>query len=201
MPTNHRFSLVIVLITGALAAATATAESPRLPLLDAGITEFRVLATNKTSTFEKELNEAAAAGFVFQAMMGGDTQGGKELVAVMSKQPDENPPRRLEYKVLATNKTSKMERELQKMGAFGYRHRSQSVAKTTFGGREILVILERDLDDRSAQYDYRLLATTRTSTMQRELNDVAQQGYQLAGLTVAETAFGGAEVVAILSRR
>ena len=33
-------------------------------------TEYRVLATNKTSTMEKELNDAAEQGFRFQAVMG-----------------------------------------------------------------------------------------------------------------------------------
>ena len=41
--------------------------------------DFRVLATTKTSSMERELNEAAEAGFRFQAVMGGDTAlGGSE---------------------------------------------------------------------------------------------------------------------------
>ena len=35
--------------------------------------EYRVLATSKTSTMEKELNEAAAAGYRFSKTMGGNT--------------------------------------------------------------------------------------------------------------------------------
>ena len=199
--THPRISLVTVLAASALFAAQAMAEAPRLPLLDLGANEFRMLATNKTSTLEDELNQAAGEGFVFHAMMAGDTGGGKELVVVMSRLLDETSVQRLKYKVLATNKTSTMQRELEAMGALGYRYRAQSVAPTTFGGRQILVVLERDPADRSAQYEYRLLATNRTSTMQNELNEVAREGYELAGLTVAETAFGGAEVLAILSRR
>ena len=33
--------------------------------------QYRVLATTKTSTLEKELNEAAEAGFRFETVMGG----------------------------------------------------------------------------------------------------------------------------------
>ncbi len=198
---HPRISLVTVLAASALLAAQAVAESPRLPLLDLAVNEFRVLATNKTSTLEDELNQAAGEGFVFHAMMAGGTGGGEELVVVMSRPLDETPVQRLKYKVLATNKTSTMQRELEAMGALGYRYCAQSVAPTTFGGHQVLVVLERDPADRSAQYEYRLLATNRTSTMQNELNEVAREGYELAGLTVAETAFGGAEVLAILSRR
>ena len=45
--------------------------------------EYRVLATNRTSTMEKELNEAAESGFRFQAVMGGETGGGNEVVVVI----------------------------------------------------------------------------------------------------------------------
>ena len=35
--------------------------------------EYRVLATTKTSTMEKELNDAAEQGYRFQTVMGGET--------------------------------------------------------------------------------------------------------------------------------
>lgn len=48
--------------------------------------EYRILATNKTSTMQKELNEAADAGYRFGAVMGGETSfGGNEAVVVMQK--------------------------------------------------------------------------------------------------------------------
>ena len=48
--------------------------------------EYRVLATSKTSTMEKEMNEAGAAGFKFVAVMGGETAiGGKEVVVLLQK--------------------------------------------------------------------------------------------------------------------
>jgi hypothetical protein len=45
-----------------------------------------------------------------------------------------------------------------------------------------------------------VLATKKTSTMQKELLEAGAAGYGLAGLTVAETAFGGTELVVILRR-
>ena len=50
-------------------------------------------------------------------MMAGDTHGGKELVVVMSRPLGETPIQRLKYKVLATNKTATMQRELETMGS------------------------------------------------------------------------------------
>src|SRR6185295_15911647 len=48
--------------------------------------DYRVLATTKTSTMEKELNEAADAGFRFDHAMGGkSTFGGSEVVSIMVK--------------------------------------------------------------------------------------------------------------------
>ena len=37
------------------------------------LVDYRLLATNKTSTMVKELNEAAVAGYRFEQAMGGDT--------------------------------------------------------------------------------------------------------------------------------
>jgi hypothetical protein len=46
--------------------------------------EFRLLATNKTSTMQKEMNEAANAGFHFEGTMGGETSfGGSEVVVII----------------------------------------------------------------------------------------------------------------------
>ena len=51
--------------------------------------DFRVLATNRTSTMEKELNEASDAGFRMDKVMGGNTEfGGSEVVVVMSKKKE-----------------------------------------------------------------------------------------------------------------
>ena len=97
---HWRISLVTVLASSALFTVQAVAESPRLPLPDLATNEFRVLATNKTSTLEDELNQAAGEGFVFHAMMAGDTHGGKELVVVLSRPLDETPIQRLKYKVI-----------------------------------------------------------------------------------------------------
>lgn len=160
--------------------------------------EYRVLATTKTSTMEKELNEAAEAGFGFSAVMGGSTAAGNEVVVVMTKLPADAPRRR--YRLLATNRTSTMQKEMTELGNEGYDYKGQTVFSSAFGGREVSVIMERSEGGPKGRILYRLQATSRTSTLQKELNQVGEVGYEAVGLTVAQTALGGNELVCILRK-
>ena len=167
------------------------------------IFEYRLLATSLTSTMEKELNQASEAGFRLEAVMGGETGfGGSEAVVIMSSRRGEDNAGRYQYRLLATSRTSAMEKEIQEAGEAGYVYVGQTVFNSLFGGDEVAVILERDGDDPDpGSYEYLLLATSRTSTMQRELQEAGANGFTLVGMTVGETAFGGNEVVAILRRQ
>jgi len=166
---------------------------------DAPGVQHRVLATNKTSTMEKELNEAAEAGFRFKAVMGGDTAiGGSEVVTVLAKSGGASG--RYAYKLLATSRTSTMEKELQEAADAGFEYVGQTVFKSMFGGDEVVCILERDKEAPAHRSQYRLLATTKTSTLQKELVDVGAAGYEVMGMTVGKTAIGGRELVAITRR-
>ena len=163
--------------------------------------EYRVLATSKTSTMEKEMNDAADAGYRFGGVMGGDTAvGGKEVVVVMMKEADAKSEVKRAYKLLATSKTSTLEKELQQAGDEGYEFQGSTVFQSAFGGREVSAILERDSTSRTGRIQYKLLATSRTSTMQKELFDAGAQGYELCGVLVGKSAFGGAEVISILKK-
>jgi len=163
--------------------------------------EYRVLATNRTSTMEKELNAAAGAGYRFKFVMGGETGvGGQEVVTVMERRDGAKP--RFQYRLIAANRTSTMQKELQEGADAGYEYRGQTVFESLLGGKEVACILEKDLDQETpVRYSYRLLSTTRTSTMQREMQEAAQQGYEILGLTVGKTAMGGSELVTIARRR
>jgi hypothetical protein len=168
----------------------------------ADVYEYRVLATTKTSTMEKEMNEAADAGFEFSHVMGGDTaMSGKEVVTVMAKGPSntKGAPRK-KYKVLATSKTSTMQKEMQQLGDEGFEFRGQTVFESTFGGREVGVIMELDSTQPAHRVEYKLLATSKTSTMQKELMATGKEGFSLAGLTVGKTAMGGSELVSVMRR-
>lgn len=165
--------------------------------------DYRVLATKKTSTMEKEMNEAADSGYRFAAVMGGDTAfGGSEVVVVMQRIVESGSAGRYQYKLLATNKTSTMEKELQQAADEGFQYCGQTVFRSTFGGDEVAIIVERDSQDESgAVFKFKLLGTNKTSTMEKELREAGEAGFELLGLTVGQTAFGGAELISILRRR
>ena len=91
-----------------------------------------------------------------------------------------------------------MQKEMQQAADQHFAYRGQTVFETTFGGKEVVVIMERDPDARQERHEYKLLATSKTSTMQKELTDAGEAGFQFVGMTVAETAFGGKEPVTIL---
>jgi hypothetical protein len=186
----------------ALVFALAWHENQRPALAvqaSTGNIEFRVLATSKTSTMEKELNDAAEAGFRFSAVMGGETAfGGSEVAVVMARSGETKG--RYAYKLLATSRTSTMQKELQEAADAGFEYLGQTVFNTVFGGDEVMVILERDKDAEGATSEYRLLATSKTSTLEKELTAAGSTGFDVVGLTVAKTALGGSELVAIMRR-
>jgi hypothetical protein len=163
-------------------------------------TTHRVLATNKTSTMQKEMREAGDAGFRFAAVMGGETAiGGKEVVVIMQK-PGASASR-FDYRLLATNKTSTMQKEMQEAAGEGFQYVGQTVFESAFGGKEVVCILERDAAaTNAAKYEYRLLATNKTSTLEKELKEAGDAGFVVVGMTVARTLVGGNELVAIARR-
>ena len=79
-------------------------------------------------------------------------------------------------------------------------YRGQTVFKSAFGGEEVVCILERDKSAGPMRSAYRLLATTKTSTLQKELQTADAGGYALVGMTVGKTALGGEELVAVMRR-
>jgi hypothetical protein len=209
---------VLLLVSGALAQSSVTNkpspvgviavlndklgdESTAIPVPPDSRIEYRLLATNKTSTMQKEMNQAADAGFRYGGVMGGETSfGGSEVVVIMHKDSAQSRQQKFEYKLLATSKTSTMQKELQAAGDAGFEYKGQTVFSSTFGGKEVVIILERDPEYKVALWEYKLLATKKTSTMEKELNEAGAAGFQFVGVTVGETLIGGKEVVSILRK-
>ena len=182
-------------IASAQEAATAESKLPK------GEFDYKLLATKRVTTMEKEMREAASAGYRFVEVVSGETVfGGSEALVVMARPKVSDPKPKFDYKLLATSKTSTMQKELQEAGDAGFEHRGQSVFKKTFGPAEVVVILERDIDAKPKLWDYKLLATSKTSTMQKEVMEAAEAGYQFVGFSSGATFFGGTEVITIMRR-
>jgi len=192
-------ALTFVLTSGLLAAAMLAVPAPAAGQPEPSVVEYRLLATTRTATMQREMNEAAEAGYRFGAFMGGDTAfGGNEVVAVMTRHPGDAG--RYAYTLLATSRTSTMQREVQQASDAGYEYRGQTIFESAFAGQEVVLVLERDKDAPPVRYEYRLLATSKTGTMQKELTEAGRSGFDLVGMTVGTTAMGGREVVAITRR-
>jgi hypothetical protein len=188
----------IVLVIAAWAASLSVSTDANAA---DGPLEYRVLATSRTSTMEKELNEAAVAGYRFSKAMGGKSaNGGQEVIVAMVKDATASDQGARKYRLLATTKTSTMQKEMQQAADDSYAYLEQTVFESAFGGKEVVVIMELNPSRKEIHTSYRLLATTKTSTMQKELQEAGAQGYILMGLTVGKTEMGGDEVVTILRR-
>ena len=163
---------------------------------------YKVLATNKTSTMEKEMREAGAEGYHFSAVMGGETaSAGNQVVVLMGKDGD-SVSRKFDHKLLATSKTSTMQKELQLAADMGFEYKGQTVFESMFGGQEVVAILEKDLTATNrTRWEYRLLATSKTSTLEKELRETSELGFEVVAMSVGKTAMGGSELVVITRRR
>ncbi len=127
---------------------------------------------------EEELNEAAALGF---RVVSGAPTSGEEMVLFLQRAVE--PPDTYDYRLLATTRTSTMQEELDGAAAEGFRFlaRTPICKSRRFGGDEIVVVLERSPDD-PQRYEYRLLATNRTSTLQEEVTQAVAEGFVISGL-------------------
>ena len=139
---------------------------------------FLLLATTKTSTMQKELTEAAAAGY--RVLVGSRTSSA-EVALILEKAA--TPPNNYEYYLLATARTSTMEKELNEQAARGFRllSRTMTQKEQLIGGIEILMVMEKPPGP-ARQYRYRLLATTRTGTLQKEMTQAVDDGYEVVGM-------------------
>lgn len=140
--------------------------------------KYKLLATKKTSTMQKEIDETAAQGY--RILVGSPTSG-TEMALFLSYEGTEKDP--YKYKLLATTRTGTMQKELNELADSGYRLiPSTMIAKTQIlGGVEIVMILERP-PVLERQYEYKLLATSRTSTLQKEVTEAKDAGYIIIGM-------------------
>ena len=194
--TKRYTHLIVVSILATVFSTPISAQQESVAEARTQAYDYLVLAATRTSTMEREMNEAAVLGYRFQGVVGGDTSfGGSELVTLMMREA--SAPARFSYRLLATNQTSTMQDEMRQAGNTGYDYRGLTVYKSDFGGDETIVIMEKDRDAAFVRYEYRLLATSRTSTLQKELTDAGQQGFESVGLTAGQTYFGGDEVLVV----
>jgi len=154
--------------------------------------EYRLLTTRNISTIQKELDAAVGEGYeVRGAMADGKFLVGTDIVIVLERLTGEKA-QRFHYRILTTNNDRENEFNdgLQKAVSEGYRpikviHQIDvgmggliRPGKSTF-----LAILSRKPGNENVNADdveYSLLSTKRTSTLEKEINQAAKQGYRLS---------------------
>ena len=101
------------------------------------------------------------------------------------------------YLVLSTKRIQTMEKELDEVSAKGFRVLYGAPTEQW----DMAILLRRVQDSGQAPYGYKVLATSRNKTMQKELNEVARQGYRLLPRTIIfKQGFFTAELVMLMER-
>ncbi len=136
--------------------------------------EYHILDTVRTSSFEKDMNAWAAKGFRLLALSG--ASGNYGLMERTSGAPVSGPADR--YVLLATSKVGTMEKELAQTVARGYR-----VVAATGAHKEMLVALEK-IEPGDPKPEYRLLSAARSGTLEKEIGDASRDGYRLLPSTL-----------------
>lgn len=140
--------------------------------------KYKLLATTKTSTMQKEMDEVSAQGY--RILVGSPTSGAEMAVFLSRDGTVANP---YKYKLLATARTGTMQKELNEAAEGGFRLiPSTMIAKQQLiGPVEIVMIMEKP-PKVTKQYEYKLLATSRTSTLQKEVTEAQTAGFIIVGM-------------------
>ena len=166
-----RISIACVLLVLS-AASIAEAQDDR----------YLLLATERTSTMQQEINAAASRGF---RVVAASPKESSEVVVLLEQSKD-----RYEYRLVATTRPATLQREISDAAEAGYRIVPRAV---TGKGDEVVVLMEK-AGEGPATVQYQVLATERTGTLQKEISDASANGYSLTALA------GRGEYVAILER-
>jgi hypothetical protein len=166
-----RTPLSIVLLAVSV-AAVAEAQDDR----------YLLLATERTSTMQQEINEAASRGF---RVVAASPREGSEVIVVLEQTKD-----KYDYRLVATTRTGTLQREISAAAEAGYRIVPRAV---TGKGDEVVLLMEKGAEV-PANVQYQVLSTERTGTLQKEISQASANGYALVALA------GRSEHVAILER-
>ena len=171
-----RSSIAIALLVLSAAAVAHEASAQEAP------DKYLLLATERTRTMQREIDDAAAKGFRVVAASPAD---GDEAIVLL-----EHATGKYEYRLLAATRTSTLQREITEAADAGYHLVPRGVTRK---GDELIVLMEKGPDGR-ANAQYQVLSTERTGTLQKEISEASSNGYTLVALA------SRGEHVAILER-
>jgi len=182
------FGIVVAILALTVVWSSRVAAQEEVDTAD----ELLLLATNRTGAMSEELEDAAGRGYRLVSAAGGN--GSTEILVALVPTGE-----RYEYRLVATERTSSFERELNDHARDGFRVVPRAVT-TKFNtsllrgdNYELLAIMEKAPSPLPSM-QYRILATSRTGTLQDELRDARGEGWALVTLIVR------GEVLAMLEK-
>lgn len=170
------YELAAISSYGANNALMEKHSARAMPVTD----RYLLLATHRTSTMQKEINEAIAKGYVVTAGSGGD-----ELMIIMEK-----AAKAPEYLLLATTRTTTLEKEINEAAARSFRPLPRTLVAITrqrsmfgFAPDETAILMEKVAQ--SEAFTYKIIGTTRVGTFKKELAQAAAEGFEMIGFTLS----------------
>jgi hypothetical protein len=127
---------------------------------------------------QKELDEAADQGF--RIVMGSPTST-VEMAILLERKAQ--PPETYKYKLLATTRSSTMQKELNDAAHDGFRLLPRTIIAKSgmMAVNEVVLVLER-APNTDKRYEYKLLVTTNAEKLQKEVAELEADGFTLAGI-------------------
>jgi len=132
-----------------------------------------LLAASSTDTLQKELDQAGALGF--RPIMG-TTRGNGEIVLLLER--DRKTGEKFQLRLIATNATGTFQKEISDAALQGFRASPRTFLNKS---NEIVVVMERAAN-RPQRYEYKLLGTNQTSTLESEWVVATSQAYKAAAV-------------------
>jgi len=128
------------------------------------------------------------------------------MSAAQAPVTDNQPRARKEYRFVASSNSNKLEKELNEIAKEGFRLEFLS---DTFMNAQVGVLLSRtptqsqgNATPDQPRFEYKALGANKISTIRKELEDAAAQGWELRGLTAnsALMPFTVSETIAVMER-
>ena len=158
----------------------------RLPAGAAGA-EYHLTAVGRIATLETELNAAAQKGFV--VVPGTVTKAGDETIVLSRRTPGSSE--RYSYRVLKSDDS--VENNLRDLASKGFSPVGAFLQQSGFGAMmsspttgSLHIVLQGPAEGAAVVpvRRARVLSTTKTSTMEKELNETAAKGFRVTGASL-----------------
>jgi hypothetical protein len=103
-----------------------------------------------------------------------------------------------EYQVISTLKVSSFEKRLHELAAQGFRLEYGIEASQVM--RSSALLMRPQSVGTTPRYEYKVVSTRKVATLQKELEEVAQQGYEVRTITANAKVYLGTEITLSLER-